>query len=79
MEKFLHKQWQDLTNEEQVYFLENSTITTTSLKADDDMFMSALVSNDKNVLLACSVDENNEVHIKNTVRFRAKDELNNIE
>ena len=78
MEKFLHKQWQDLTNEEQVYFLENSTITTTSLKADD-MFMSALVSNDKNVLLACSVDENNDVHIKNTARFRTKDELNNIE
>ena len=22
MEKFLHKQWQDLTSEEQVYFLE---------------------------------------------------------
>jgi len=79
MEKFLHKQWQDLTSEEQVYFLENSTITTTSLKADDDMFISALVSNDKNVLLACSVDENNEVHIKKTARFRAKDELNNIE
>ena len=79
MEKFLHKQWQDLTNEEQVYFLENSTITTTSLKTDDDMFMSALVSNDKNVLLACSVDENNEVHIKDTARFRTKDELNNIE
>ena len=78
MEKFLHKQWQDLTNEEQVYFLENSTITTTSLKADDDMFMSALVSNDKNVLLACSVDENNEVHIKNTARFRTKEELSNI-
>lgn len=33
----------------------------------------------KNVLLACSVDENNEVHIKNTARFRTKDELNNIE
>lgn len=79
MEKFLHKQWQDLTNEEQVYFLENSTITVASLKADDDMFMSALVSNDKNVLLACSVDENNEVHIKDTARFRSKDELNNIE
>ena len=79
MEKFLHKQWQDLTNEEQVYFLENSTITVASLKTDDDMFMSALVSNDKNVLLACSVDENNEVHIKDTARFRSKDELNNIE
>lgn len=79
MEKFLHKKWQDLTNEEQVYFLENSTITVASLKADDDMFMSALVSNDKNVLLACNVDENNEVHIKNTARFRSKDELNNIE
>lgn len=79
MEKFLHKQWQDLTSEEQVYFLENSTITVARLKAYNDMFMSALVSNDKNVLLACSVDENNEVHIKNTARFRAKDELNNIE
>jgi hypothetical protein len=79
MEKFLHKQWQDLTNEEQVYFLENSTITVSKLKTDDDTLMSALVSNDKNVLLACNVDENNEVHIKDTARFRSKDELNNIE
>ena len=79
MEKFLHKKWQDLTNEEQVFFLENSTITVASLKTDDDMFMSALVSNDKSLLIACRVDKNNEVHIKNTARFRAKDELNNIE
>ena len=79
MEKFLHKQWQDLTNEEQVYFLENSTITVASLKTDDDMFMSALVSNDKSLLIACIVDKNNGVHIKDTARFRAKDELNNIE
>ena len=75
MEKFLHKQWQELTNEEKVYFLGNSKITTTSLKTDDDMFMAALVSNDKNVLLACRVDENDEIHIRKTAIFRAKEEL----
>lgn len=73
MNNFKGKQWQDLTQEEQIGFLKNAKIYVSTEKAKNGEYMGLLEFED--LWLACTSDEDNNVHIKDTARFRAKEEV----
>lgn len=75
MNEYKNKQWQDLTQEEQIGFLSNATINVSKEKAENGEYRGLLAF--KDLWLACTADEDNNVHIKNTSRFRTKQEVEN--